>query len=119
MALNDENSGGYRFYSLGIVVVDKEEGSDTITVTPIEDFSMELGELSSTDRKKESTTANSAGVKKTSNIEGGSTVEARWVPLSNHNRDNAPDVYRSETVMLYKYADTQDYYWTTFFREPS
>lgn len=118
MALNDEKGGGWRFYSLGIVVDDKVEGSDVIIVTPIEDFTMELGELSSTDRKKEATMANSSGVKKTANIEGGSTVEATWVPLSDPNRDNSPDVYRSETVMLYKYADTQDYYWSTFFREP-
>lgn len=118
MALNDAKSGGFRFYSLGIVVNDKTEGSDEIVVTPIEDFTMELGELSSTDRKKSATMSDSSGVAKTANVEGGSTVKAQWVPLSDPNRDNAPDVYRSETVMLYKYADTQDYYWSTLFREP-
>lgn len=120
MALSGEGNAeyGFRYYSLGIVVRDKEEGSDWIDVTPIEDFPMELGRLSDGDRVKEATMADTADVKKTSKIQGGTVVRAKWTPISNPNRDNAPDVYRTETVMLYKYADTQDYYWSTIFREP-
>ena len=118
MALDDNTGAGFRFYSLGIVTRDKEEGSDWIDVTPIEDFPMELGDLSESDRLRVSTMPNSSNVKKTARVQGGSVVRAKWVPLSNPNRDNAPDVYRTETVMLYKYADTQDYYWSTVFREP-
>lgn len=118
MALGDEKGGGFRFYSLGIVVFDKEEGSDIIEVCPIEEFPLELGDLG----EKRTRTAKVTGtnnVSKTNEIEGRTTIRAKWVPLSNPNRDNSPDVYRSETVKLYKYADTQDYYWTTIFREPS
>lgn len=116
--LSDKKEPGFRFYSLGIVVKDKEEGSDMITVTPIEDFPMEKGRLSDTDREKKTSTPDTNNVTKTTTAKGGSTVEAKWVALSNPNRDNPPDVYKSETVMLYKYADTQDYYWTSLFREP-
>ena len=91
MALDDNTGAGFRFYSLGIVTRDKEEGSDWIDVTPIEDFPMELGDLSESDRLRVSTMPNSSNVKKTARVQGGSVVRAKWVPLSNPNRDNAPD----------------------------
>lgn len=118
MATDNETATGFRFYSLGIVVYDKEEGSDYIEVTPIEDFPMELGRLSDRDRIRKATIQSISGTKKTSEIQGGSSVKAKWVPLADPNRDNAPDVYQTETVILYKYSDTQDYYWSTIFREP-
>lgn len=118
MALEIEEKGGFRFYSLGIVTKDKVEGSDIIEVTPIEDLPMELGDLTDNNRVRESSLGNIKGVSKTDKVIGGSVVKAKWTPLSNPNRDNAPDVYRSETVILYRYADTQDYYWSTIFREP-
>lgn len=118
MALELEEEGGFRFYSLGIVTKDKVEGSDYIDVTPIEDLPMELGDLTDNNRVRESSLGNIKGVSKTDKVVGGSVVRAKWTPLSNPNRDNAPDVYRSETVVLYRYADTQDYYWSTIFREP-
>ncbi len=54
MALELEEEGGFRFYSLGIVTKDKVEGSDYIDVTPIEDLPMELGDLTDNNRVRES-----------------------------------------------------------------
>lgn len=118
MAMDDNAGAGFRFYSLGIVSVDKVEGDEFIEVVPIEDMTLALGEMKPDSKSYKSTNQNTKGVGKTSEVAGGETVKAKWVPLADPNRDNAPDVYRNETVMIYKYADTQDYYWSTIFREP-
>lgn len=111
---------GLRFYSLGIVVETKPEGTDYILVSPIEtlniqapgsikdykkDFKGNQKELESTNFKTEHEAKN--------------YERAKWLPISDSNRISAPDVVANETVILFKFANVDDVYWTTLFREPS
>lgn len=45
-------------------------------------------------------------------------IKAKWIPFGNSNRDTAPDVRKNETVLIFRFADEQEYYWDTIFREP-
>ena len=41
------------------------------------------------------------------------TLTCRWLPMSNSNRVTPPDVRRNEEVLIYRFADTEYYFWTT------
>ena len=113
------SGSGYRFYSFGIVAVTKPEKVDIIEVLPVEELFMESGAITSSSRKAESNLPSARGVASSSKVSGGATITAKWTPLGASNRETAPDVVANEHVMIFTYADTSDYYWTTAFREPS
>jgi len=110
---------GLKIHSLGIVVEDKVPGEDWIIVTPIEELNIQedglikdkeytvKGDLDSLDKKEFNTEFKSKNV-----------IKARWISLGQSNRMTAPDVYKNETVLLFQYSETEEYYWTTIFREP-
>ena len=109
---------GLKLYSLGIVTENKAIGKDEIQVTPIEEFSFEQGKIVPDTRKHTSNLPDTRGVVKKADIKGSAILTAKWIPFGNANRDTAPDVCKSETVLIFRYADTQKYYWDTIFREP-
>lgn len=84
--------------SLGIVLVDKPENSDIIDVFPSEQLPFTEGKLNNRPDTK---------------------INATWIPFGQSNRGTSPDVVAGETVQLYRFADTEDYFWTTIFKEPS
>lgn len=116
--MGDPSNSKFQFYSLGIIVEDKALGSDIVTVYPVEDLPNINGKIGDYKQEFKSNFPDSRGVAKTSTIESKATVKAKWVPLSNSNRMTSPDVIKNETVMLFKFSDTEDMYWTTLFREP-
>lgn len=45
-------------------------------------------------------------------------LKAKWLPLGHSNRlKAAPDLVKNETILLFKFGDVDEYYWTTIFRE--
>lgn len=109
---------GLKLYSLGIVTENKVVGKDEIEVTPIEEFSFEQGKIIPDTRHHTSNLPDIRGVVKNADIKGSAILTAKWIPFGNANRDTAPDVRKNETVLIFRYADTQKYYWDTVFREP-
>lgn len=102
-----------RVYSLAIVGANKKLDSKDIECVPLEDSPMTNGEL--TDSVSEVSS-------KASDVEGGAyetatptsaTVQATWLPIHNSNRMTAPDVRRGETVVLYRFADQDKFWWNT------
>jgi hypothetical protein len=102
-----------KVYSLGIVAANKPLNTHVIEVTPVEDLPMVDGAIT------DNADAASAGAKDTN---GGAyqveltttiTVKATWMPLGEPNRKTSPDVRRGETVMLWRFGDTDKFYWTT------
>lgn len=85
-------------YSLGIVVVDKPETSDVIQVFPSEQLPFAEGDLSKNKRMQ---------------------ISASWIRIGDSNRFTSPDVYKGETVQIYRYANTEEYFWSDIMREPS
>lgn len=105
-------------FSLGIVTKKKPYGVDMIDVSPIEHFSLEQGKIVKDTRDISLSIPDIRGVSKPVELKGSAILQAKWIPYGNSNRDTAPDVNVNETVMIYKYADTNNYYWDTLFREP-
>lgn len=102
-----------QFYSIAIVAANKSLDSAIIEATPIEDTPMINGEL--TDNIMEYTTQ----YKDSNNRHGAEkimttvTVKATWIPIGQSNRKTPPDVRRGEMVVLYRFSDNDEYWWTT------
>jgi len=109
-----------KLYSLGIVTENKPEGTDYILVTPIEKISIqEPGYINETQRTYKSTLKDIDGKENNQEIKATNKIRAKWIPFGHSNRLTAPDVRAGETVILFKFGDVDEYYWTTIFREPS
>ena len=113
----DEVSG-LKLYSLGIVTVNKEPDSDWIAVTPCEHIGLQNGLISEQNKQYNVSGQDAKGIPQQFNVESESTLRAKWIPYAHSNRDTAPDVVKNETVLIFTYGDTNEYYWTTLFREP-
>lgn len=90
------------FYSLGIVVKDKDRWKDDIQAYPSEELPFASGSISGASYK----------------TGGKNVISAIWVPMGQSNRMTSPNVVAGEHVMLYRFADSDEYYWDTMFREP-
>lgn len=107
----------FRFYSLGIVVINKLFNSDIITVCPVEKLPDLKGVISKIADTKTNSSMNASGSHNTNVVNMKASLQATWIALGSGNRVSSPMVMASETVMLYTFADTQEFYWTTIFRE--
>lgn len=116
--MSDERMSGLHFFSLGIVTKDKPRNTDFVMVSPIEKLSMETGDLSAVEKNYTTSAPDATGVARSDNIKGQADFKAQWLPDGDNNRISAPDVVNGETVRIYRYADTDIYFWTTIYREP-
>lgn len=107
-----------KLYSIGIVLEDKDENGDMIKVTPVEKLSLFTGDLNEQKIKFNVSLPDAQGVKREEHIEGGVDIVAKWI-FSDGNRITAPNVKKNESVLIYRFADTDEFYWQTFMREPS
>lgn len=107
-----------RLYSLGIVVEDKPIGSDFVMVTPIEVLNIQPGgSIKESTTKFEGTLKNSSGKNFATEMSSTNYIKAKWLSFGNSNRITSPDVVKNETILLFKFGDVDEYYWTTIFRE--
>lgn len=115
----DDDKSNLKPFSLGIVVETKPPGTDYILVSPIETLNVQP-EGNIKDQKKDFS-GDQQDLESTSfqsEHESKNYIRAKWMPHSESNRVTAPDVVASETVMLYKYANVDEYYWHDVLREP-
>lgn len=101
-------------YSLGIVAENKKPSSMDVEVVPIEDMNTLNGELTPNIEEIKTTSKDSRDGVFGSNVKTTATVKATWFGVGNDNRKTSPDVRRGEKVILYKFADTDKFYWTTW-----
>lgn len=109
---------GFRFYSFGIVTEDKTDDGDYIKVTPIEELPLVKGKLSEATFDYSSKGTDHIGATVNTKVKGIAYVIAKWTGLESGNRNTAPNVYEGETVVLLKFASTDDVFWCDLFREP-
>lgn len=102
-----------QFYSMGIVAVNKALDSKVIEVVPIEEFPMLNGELSDSVSSYKAELKNAQNEPFKVDIKSSASIKATWVPINQSNRRTAPDVRRGEAVMIYRFADTDSYWWNT------
>lgn len=114
-----EEQSQLKLFSLGIVVETKPKGTDYILVSPVEVLNIQQdGKIK--DYKKDFK-GNKEDLESTSfktEHESKNYLRAKWIPFGHSNRITAPDVVVNETVILFKYSQVDEYYWTTIFREP-
>jgi hypothetical protein len=102
-----------RFYSVGIIAENKKLTSRDVEVCPIEDSPMLDGEITSSVSTYTAGAADSKGAAYQVAMSTTNTVRATWLPIGSSNRMTAPDVRRGETVILYRFADSDQFWWST------
>jgi hypothetical protein len=102
-----------QFYSIGIVAANKIISSKDIEVVPMEHTPLVSGEL--TDNVSKYKAKSKGAMKDSFSIEIDTTlsIQATWLPLGNSNRYTAPDVRRGEMVAIYRFSDTDQFWWNT------
>lgn len=107
-------ASSFYIYGVGIAVEDKEYGSETLEVFPIEVLPSANGSL--TDEESQSATlTTSISETKTVSLTKTVTITASWLQFGNYNRATAPDVCKGEHVLLFRYAGEDTFYWVTLF----
>ena len=111
------DSSKLRTYCIGIVATDKPRGTDVISFYPVEGLSFEEGNPADNKEDVDIVISNAAGKSQKSKTERKSVLNARWFSDGSDGRQTAPDVINGETVRIYKYGDSEVFYWKTMFRE--
>lgn len=102
----------YRLYSMGIVAANKEIGSHTARVTPIELTNMSDGELDDVDRTLSGSGVDGLGQNFVVEVNASTAISCQWLPFSS-NRVTPPDLRRGERVFIWQFADENKWWWTT------
>lgn len=104
----------FKFYSWGQVANNKAQSDTIVQVTPLEQLTHLDGELGSLPVELETEGKDAQGNAYTSKVTSDTAIECDWFPgFGVTNRRTAPDVRRGERVMIFSYADTDQYYWCT------
>ena len=106
----------FKMLSIGIVAEDRKLNDDVVKVYPIELLPIFDGELVPTETQLESTGEDLNGDLYSVNINVCNYIEAQWLS-EDGNRLSPPDVVRGEQVILWHYADSHEYYWTSMGRD--
>ena len=108
-----------KIYSLGIVVEDKPVGTDIALIAPIEALNVQqAGFIKDQSKDFKGNLKDTSEQSFQAEMKASNYLRAKWLPFGHSNRITAPDVYKNETVLLFKYENVDEYYWTTIFREP-
>ena len=111
-----ESTCEWKLYGYGNVAIDKPEGTNIIEVFLKDKLYAAEGEVS--EKKDMMLSVNdSEGNIKTEKADVRKTIPARWLAESQPNRMTSPDVRKNETVLIYRYANNDDYYWEKVFTE--
>lgn len=105
----------FHFYSFGIVAANKPRGTDMCEVFPQEKFTMSVGEITDNVETIEVKGKDADGKDYTGKQQTKPSITCKWLPIGEPNRTTAPDVRRQEQVIIYRYADTEYYFWATAF----
>lgn len=113
------DSSKLKLFSLGLVIEDKKRRNTTIKVSPIEELPFQEGDISKQSFKNEIKIKDADDKVQVSKLEGDNYLLAKWLPYGQSNRISPPDVIKGETVLIFRFSDTDEYYWTTLFNNPS
>lgn len=108
---------GLKLYSLGIVVDDKPDNTDMVLVSPIEVLNIQTPGSILNHGTKFVGSLNNGGSSFKTEVSSTNYLRAKWLPIGQSNRITSPCVNKNETVLLFKFGDVDEYYWTTLFRE--
>lgn len=101
----------FKKVSIGIVAKDIEVGSVQLEVIPIESNGYLNGGYAHGEETIQTKGTDSTGLEYQKSITTSTSVTAIWYPGTS-NQLNPPQVTEGEHVALYRYANTDDYYWS-------
>lgn len=97
-------------YAVGTAAENKKLRSRELLVIPHEHFPFLDGELNAGTKPLEFSGVDSGGGNYQGSVDTSNDVRALWLPESS-NRVTAPDVRRGERILLYRYGDSDQYFW--------
>ena len=112
-----EDNSAYRAVSIGVVLQDKAFDSDMLIVSPLEVLSIQGTGIIAPEGTGVEYRSDKDSVTQdvfTSEYSSSSSVEAKWKPIGITNRKTSPDMVANELVMLYKYGNEDEYYWSEY-----
>lgn len=111
MSSTKEQISKLKLYSVGLVSENKKLSSDEIYVIPIEVTPVVEGEINNDTKDVSVGGVDRNGEPYEVKVKTGSSIVAEWLRLGNTNRRTSPDVRRGERVLLYRFADSDKFYW--------
>ena len=103
-------------FSIGIVARDILEDDLYVDIAPIELHPNLDGELTSP-TEYSNTIASATDEVEVIKVTKTNLIKAKWLPYGDTNRLEPPTVCKGESVVLYRYSDTDKYYWTTLYNQ--
>lgn len=114
----DSDESQLKLFGIGVVAFDKPVGTDIIQVYPTEHLTFEEGDVPNKKEDMETEVVDISGVPFKGKVVRKAIMTAKWFPDGDDGRQTAPDVVSGETVKIYRYGDSIEYFWKTIFREP-
>lgn len=99
-----------KLYSFGIVLENKPRSINDLLVCPVEILPLLSGELGSEIESLEHKGVDFYGEEYTVKVNARQGIRCKWLSLGS-NRVTAPDVRVNERVLIYRFADSDEYYW--------
>jgi hypothetical protein len=106
-----EDTSVLKLYSLGRASQNKEYGSNQLRIYPYEIRPVMDGETASQAQKVEVKGVDSVGNEYQDHIVSSTDIEATWLPIGEPNKMFAPDINRGGEVIIFRYADSNKYFW--------
>lgn len=108
---NNPEKSGLHLYSIGRAANNKALNSKELEITPIEQLNMLDGELVSLPFDSEVSGESADGSEYSSKVTLNTALTATWYPMGS-NRSTPPDIRRGERVVVWRMADTDQFFWT-------
>lgn len=101
----------FHIYTIGRAAANRKLSSPILEVYPIEHFGYLDGEVNSDPTTTKASGVDANGKAYTTSVTTTNSIAATWIQWGS-NRATPPDIRRGERVLLWRYADTDQYYWT-------
>jgi len=112
-----EELSSLKFYSFGYVIDDKLMNSNYIYVHPVEQIPTLDGVVEDIENEAVDI-VNILGENESVLPNNVIKIRAKWLPFGNYNRLTAPDVCRTDFVLLFKFGNSEDLFWLPLYVEP-
>jgi hypothetical protein len=101
----------FKFETIGIAAINKPLDSNILEILGVEKSNMADGEITDNGKMYKAAGTESDGTSFNVEVPTSVTIKAAWLPLGCGNRVTSPDVMRGERVIVYRFANTDSYFW--------
>lgn len=102
----------FHIHSVGRAAANKEPKTPALEIFPMETLSYVDGEITDLVQNVTVEGEDAFGEVYQDVLKSSNSIEAAWLPFGS-NRVTPPDIRRGERVLLWKYGDTDQYYWAS------